>query len=231
MTDDAAGFAAELIPASRVGHAPKFAGHEDPAHGHAPNRHDDRTRAFCLVIEPPLEDSLLDTWLDLLRSLTGPDMLRIKSIINLRGRAAPVVIRCVQHLFHPPVELPAWPDDDRLSKIVFITCDVARQTIERKASAPCSMSGRSLERPHWRRHERGLGPGRCDGRADGVNIPGASQDDRRSRWACSGASAYRQRVRSHLRIWTAEGWDRSCTALVRPDDSGDIHESRVRGLR
>jgi hypothetical protein len=27
----------------------------------------------------------------------------------------------VQRLFHPPFELPQWPDDNRKSRIVFIT--------------------------------------------------------------------------------------------------------------
>ena len=55
--------------------------------------------------------------------------------LKLRGRAAPVVIHGVQHIFYPPVELPAWPDDDRRSKIVFITRDIARQTIEKTLRA------------------------------------------------------------------------------------------------
>jgi len=32
-----------------------------------------------------------------------------------------VVIQYVQHLAHPPVELERWPDDNRNSRIVFIT--------------------------------------------------------------------------------------------------------------
>jgi G3E family GTPase len=139
VTWDAHGHAHEQDPGHGhphpLGQVPELAGPGDPVHDHDPNRHDDRIRAFCLVIEPPLDDSLLDAWLDLLRSLSGPDMLRIKGIINLRGRAAPVVIQGVQHLFHPPVELPAWPDDDRRSKIVFITRDIARQTIDEPLGA------------------------------------------------------------------------------------------------
>jgi hypothetical protein len=30
----------------------------------------------------------------------------------------------VQHVFHPPASLPAWPDDDRRTRLVFITCDM-----------------------------------------------------------------------------------------------------------
>jgi hypothetical protein len=32
-------------------------------------------------------------------------------VLNVAGSPGPVAIRGVQHLFHPPVELPAWPDD------------------------------------------------------------------------------------------------------------------------
>lgn len=104
-------------------------------HHHDLNRHDDHIRAFCIVIDQPLADSMLDAWLDLLLSLAGPDMLRIKGILNLRGRAAPVVIHGVQHIFHPPVELPAWPSDDRRSRIVFITRDIPREVVEESLGA------------------------------------------------------------------------------------------------
>ena len=107
----------------------------DHHHHHDLNRHDDQIRAFCVVIDRPLADSMLDAWLDLLLSLSGRDMLRIKGLLNLRGRPAPVVIHGVQHIFHPPVELPAWPSDDHRSKIVFITRDIPKETIEESLNA------------------------------------------------------------------------------------------------
>jgi G3E family GTPase len=36
----------------------------------------------------------------------------------------------VQHLFHPPARLQAWPDADRRSKLVFITRDLERKVLE-----------------------------------------------------------------------------------------------------
>ncbi len=33
----------------------------------------------------------------------------------------------VQHLAHPPVELQSWPDDNRQSRVVFITRGVSEQ--------------------------------------------------------------------------------------------------------
>jgi G3E family GTPase len=42
-----------------------------------------------------------------------------------------VAIHGVQHLFHEPVLLPEWPaGDDRRSRVVFITRDLDRETVE-----------------------------------------------------------------------------------------------------
>jgi G3E family GTPase len=41
------------------------------------------------------------------------------------GEDAPVAVHGVHHIFHPPVQLDAWPDADRRSRIVFITRDIA----------------------------------------------------------------------------------------------------------
>jgi len=65
----------------------------------------------------------------LLGEMKGPNLLRIKGIVNVAGR--PIVIQAVQHMFHPLSELPDWPDDDHRSRIIFITRDVPREQIER----------------------------------------------------------------------------------------------------
>jgi G3E family GTPase len=43
----------------------------------------------------------------------------------------PLVLHGVQHLFHPPQRLRAWPDGDRRTRIVFITRDIGRDEIAR----------------------------------------------------------------------------------------------------
>jgi G3E family GTPase len=95
-----------------------------------PNRHDDRIKAFCFTFDTPIDPQAFDTWITFLLDLLGTDMLRIKGIVNLAGRNTPTVIHCVQHLFHPVVELPEWPSDDRRTRIVFITRDIGRNTID-----------------------------------------------------------------------------------------------------
>jgi G3E family GTPase len=104
-------------------------------HAHDINRHDDRIRAHCLVIDEPLEWDMVAAWLGSLAQSRGPDLLRMKGIVNVEGETQPVVLHGVQHLFHPPARLPAWPDADRRTKLVFITRDVAREDIEKSLAA------------------------------------------------------------------------------------------------
>jgi G3E family GTPase len=100
-------------------------------HGHDVNRHDARITAFCLTIEEPLHWQGIATWLDMLIATRGESLLRIKGILNIAGQDRPVAIHGVQHLFHPPALLSAWPDGDaRTSRLVFITRDLPRDVIE-----------------------------------------------------------------------------------------------------
>src|SRR5262249_41294776 len=64
------------------------------------------------------------------RSLHGPQLLRLKGIIRLaESPELPVVIHGVQHVLHPPANLPAWPDEDRRTRLVFIMQDIDPQAI------------------------------------------------------------------------------------------------------
>ena len=65
-------------------------------------------------------------FLDLIRSMHGPDLLRVKGIVKLaESPDQPVVIHGVQHVFHPPATLAAWPDADHRTRLVFIMSDTA----------------------------------------------------------------------------------------------------------
>jgi G3E family GTPase len=95
------------------------------------NRHDARIAAFCLTFDHALHWQGVATWLDMLIATRGESLLRIKGILNLVGHDRPVAIHGVQHLFHPPVFLAAWPEGDpRTSRLVFITRDLPRDVIE-----------------------------------------------------------------------------------------------------
>ncbi|MBL8702013.1 MAG: GTP-binding protein, partial [Alphaproteobacteria bacterium] len=109
--------------------------HHDHDHGddqdpHDVNRHDKRITATCLTLDEPIDWDSFSLWLGSLARYRGEDLLRIKGILNVAGEDRPVAIHGVQHLFHPPARLPAWPSDDRRSRIVFITRDIDRKFLE-----------------------------------------------------------------------------------------------------
>jgi G3E family GTPase len=99
-------------------------------HSHDPNRHDDEIRAFCFQFEQPLDERALDDWKAFILPLLGQNMLRIKGILNISGNALPTVIHGVQHIFHTPIQLESWPDEDRRTRLVFITRGIERSVIE-----------------------------------------------------------------------------------------------------
>jgi G3E family GTPase len=110
-------------------------GHHDQGHGLDVNRHDAHITAFCLTREAPIDWAKFCSWVDMLTATRGPDLLRIKGVLNVVGETAPVAIHGVQHLFHPPVLLPAWSGDDRRSKLVFITRDIDRAFLAESLAA------------------------------------------------------------------------------------------------
>ena len=114
--------------------AEAYAQHADHDHGHHHhdvNRHDARIRAFSLVSDSAIPASVFEMFLDLLRSLHGPNLLRLKGIVKLaEDPQSPLVIHGVQHVFHPPVRLPHWPDQDTRTRLVLITRDLDPQTVQ-----------------------------------------------------------------------------------------------------
>ncbi len=91
--------------------------------------HSDGIASFVIREKRPLEWPVFQRALDTLVSLRGPDLLRIKGLLNLKGAKGPVVFQAVQHLIHPPVELAEWPDKDRSSRLVFITQGVSEEQV------------------------------------------------------------------------------------------------------
>jgi G3E family GTPase len=68
--------------------------------------------------------------METLIALRGPDLLRVKGLLDVVGCRGPVVVQFVQHLAHPPVELAEWPDGDHTSRLVFITRNVGEQMVQ-----------------------------------------------------------------------------------------------------
>jgi G3E family GTPase len=94
-----------------------------------PAEHTHGLNSFSLFFDQPLAWPGFEQSMAALMALRGPDLLRVKGIVAIRECRGPVVIHCVQHVAHPPVELEDWPDDDRRSRLVFVTRGVAREPV------------------------------------------------------------------------------------------------------
>jgi G3E family GTPase len=100
------------------------AAHHHDHHHHDVNRHDERIRAFSYATDQAIPASMFDMFIELLRSLHGPDMLRLKGIVKIADMPdTPIVVHGVQHLFHPTVRLERWPDEDHRTRLVLIMRD------------------------------------------------------------------------------------------------------------
>ncbi|HUN42814.1 MAG TPA: GTP-binding protein [Acetobacteraceae bacterium] len=77
-------------------------------------------RSIALGFNVPLDWPVFGVWLGMLLQVRGPDVLRIKGLLDI-GDAGPVVMNAAQHVVHPPEHLPAWPAGADRSYLVFIT--------------------------------------------------------------------------------------------------------------
>ncbi len=98
---------------------------------HLTHIHAHRISTFSILRDCSVPWAAFVRWLETIAAARGDDLLRVKGIVNVaEWPNEPVVIHGVQHIFHPPVRLPNWPDEDRRTRIVFITRGLARETIE-----------------------------------------------------------------------------------------------------
>jgi len=86
--------------------------------------HSDGISSFVLAEDEPMPWAAFARSMDALMQLRGPDLLRVKGFLDVEGCKGPVVVQFVQHLAHPPVELERWPDENRQSRVVFITRNI-----------------------------------------------------------------------------------------------------------
>jgi len=109
--------------------------HDSAPHVHPGAAHAEATQAISIVSETPLSWPAFEIWLRQIRLGFADDLLRCKGILNIAGRARPLVIHGVHHVLHLPVELDAWPSADHRSRLVFITRGAAGEQIRTRWAA------------------------------------------------------------------------------------------------
>lgn len=115
-------FLGELQPPQQSSPEAAYLGRRLPS---AP--HDPTVRTLSLRFDPPFEWAAFSAAMDMVMTLRGPDLLRVKGIVNVQGE--PVVVQAVQHVMHPPVTLDRWPSEDHHSRLVFITRNIRAEAI------------------------------------------------------------------------------------------------------
>jgi len=113
---------AQSTTVDAAAHAPGLDDDHDHAHHH--HGHGWNIQSASIVIDEALPWETISAWLDWLTAMRGPDILRIKGLLEIEGYNTPVLVQGVQHVFSPPRFLEDWPDDDRRSRIVIITRNV-----------------------------------------------------------------------------------------------------------
>jgi G3E family GTPase len=91
--------------------------------------HSDGITSFVLTLDAPMAWPVFARAMDVLMTMRGADLLRVKGFLDVDGCQGPVVVQFVQHLAHPPVELTAWPDGNRQSRVVFITRGIGERQV------------------------------------------------------------------------------------------------------
>ena len=103
--------------------------------------HSDGITSFVIETDEPIAWQTFSRAMETLVALRGADLLRVKGLLNVVSCRGPVVIQYVQHLAHPPVELEAWPDENRASRVVFITRNIAERQVRDLFAAVRALAG------------------------------------------------------------------------------------------
>jgi G3E family GTPase len=96
--------------------------------------HESGIATLAVVLDEEVDWTAFGIWLTMLLHARGADVLRVKGLLDTGG-PGPLLLNGVQHVVHPPEHLPAWPDDDRRSRIVFIGRDLDGAALERSLRA------------------------------------------------------------------------------------------------
>jgi G3E family GTPase len=104
--------------------------HDDPER----SRHGD-IRAMVIAEDQPLDWAAFGLWLSMLLNRHGADILRVKGLLRIVDREAPVIVQGVQHTIYKPVHLDKWPDGRPRTRLVLIVRHLDPALIERSFRA------------------------------------------------------------------------------------------------
>ena len=103
------------------GHDHHDHGHD---HGHKSDIHDDGVKGISLTLDKPVDGQKITVWLNELLAQRGPDILRAKGIIDVKGEERRLVFQAVHMILEGDFQRPWTEKDKRYSRMVFIGRDL-----------------------------------------------------------------------------------------------------------
>jgi G3E family GTPase len=94
------------------------------------HEHDDGVTSVALVSQHPLDPNKLFQWLQGVTQTQGPDILRFKGILSMRGEDQRFVVQGVHMLIEGDRQWPWKPGEKRVSRLVFIGRNLDRAALE-----------------------------------------------------------------------------------------------------
>ncbi|RYG12667.1 MAG: GTP-binding protein, partial [Caulobacteraceae bacterium] len=92
----------------------------DHDHGEKSDIHDDDIKGVSLRTDRPIDGNKITQWLDLLLANQGPDILRAKGIIDVKGESKRLVFQAVHMILEGELQREWKADEERYSRMVFI---------------------------------------------------------------------------------------------------------------
>ncbi len=94
--------------------------HGHDHHEHAESAHDDDIRGVSLRLDQPVDANKITRWLNDLLQAQGPDILRAKGILDVKGEDRRLVFQAVHMILEGDLQRPWRDGDQRYSRMVFI---------------------------------------------------------------------------------------------------------------
>jgi G3E family GTPase len=92
----------------------------DHGHTHHDHVHDDDIKGVALTLDAPVNGAAVSRWLSELLAVQGPDILRAKGIVNVKGEDRRLVFQAVHMILEGDLQRPWRDDETRRSRMVFI---------------------------------------------------------------------------------------------------------------
>jgi G3E family GTPase len=99
-------------------------GHHNHDHDHDDHQHDDDIKGVALRLDRPIDSAKISRWLNDLLALQGPNILRAKGILDVKGEDRRLVFQAVHMILEGDLQREWRAGEERYSRMVFIGRDL-----------------------------------------------------------------------------------------------------------